>query len=40
MTPKRLLDRINGPQDLHGLSEDELQQVAQEVRDLLIDTVG
>jgi 1-deoxy-D-xylulose-5-phosphate synthase len=35
-----LLDRIDRPQDLHGLSEDELQQVAQEVRDLLIDTVG
>src|SRR5919205_450211 len=37
---KRLLDRINRPQDLHGLSEDQLQQVAQEVRELLIDTVG
>ncbi len=37
---KRLLDSIDRPQDLHGLSEDELQQVAQEVRDLLIDTVG
>jgi 1-deoxy-D-xylulose-5-phosphate synthase len=36
----RLLDRIDRPQDLHGLSDDELQQVAQEVRDLLIDTVG
>jgi 1-deoxy-D-xylulose-5-phosphate synthase len=40
MTPKRLLDGIDCPQDLHGLSEDELQRVAQEVRDLLIDTVG
>ncbi len=38
MTP--ILDRIDRPQDLHGLSEDELQQVAQEVRELLIDTVG
>src|SRR4051794_25417600 len=37
---KSLLDRIDRPQDLHGLSEDELQQVAQEVRELLIDTVG
>jgi 1-deoxy-D-xylulose-5-phosphate synthase len=36
----RLLDTIDSPQDLHGLSEDELQQVAQEVRELLIDTVG
>ncbi|HEV3048140.1 MAG TPA: 1-deoxy-D-xylulose-5-phosphate synthase [Solirubrobacteraceae bacterium] len=35
-----LLERINGPQDLHGLSEQELQQVAQEVREHIIDTVG
>src|SRR3954466_12272892 len=35
-----LLSRIDRPQDLHALSEDELQQVAQEVRELLIDTVG
>ena len=38
MTP--LLDRISGPNDLHALSEVELQTVAQEVRELLIDTVG
>jgi 1-deoxy-D-xylulose-5-phosphate synthase len=37
---KPLLDQIDRPQDLHRLSEDELQQVAQEVRELLIDTVG
>ena len=36
----RLLDRIDGPQDLHGLSDDELQTVAQEVREHIIDTVG
>jgi 1-deoxy-D-xylulose-5-phosphate synthase len=36
----RILDRIDRPQDLHSLTEDELQQVAQEVRELLIDTVG
>jgi 1-deoxy-D-xylulose-5-phosphate synthase len=36
----RLLDRIDRPQDLHELSEDELEQVAQEVRDHIIDTVG
>src|SRR5690349_3545478 len=35
-----LLSRIDRPQDLHSLSEDELQTVAQEVRELLIDTVG
>lgn len=36
----RLLDDINCPQDLHSLSEDQLQQVAQEVREEIIDTVG
>ncbi|MFL5835430.1 MAG: 1-deoxy-D-xylulose-5-phosphate synthase [Solirubrobacteraceae bacterium] len=36
----KLLDRIDGPSDLHALSEDELQQVAQEVREHIIDTVG
>jgi 1-deoxy-D-xylulose-5-phosphate synthase len=36
----RLLDRIERPQDLHALSDAELAQVAQEVRELLIDTVG
>jgi 1-deoxy-D-xylulose-5-phosphate synthase len=39
MTP-RLLDTIDRPQDLHGLTDAELAQVAQEVRHLLIDTVG
>src|SRR5437899_1223106 len=38
--PSGLLDRIDGPQDLHGLSEQELAVLAQEVRTLLIDTVG
>jgi 1-deoxy-D-xylulose-5-phosphate synthase len=38
--PDRLLDRIDRPQDLHGLSEEELQRVAQEVREHIIDTVG
>jgi 1-deoxy-D-xylulose-5-phosphate synthase len=36
----RLLDRIERPQDLHSLTDAELAQVAQEVRELLIDTVG
>ena len=42
MTPKtpRILDRIDRPQDLHALDEDELAQVAQEVREHIIDTVG
>jgi 1-deoxy-D-xylulose-5-phosphate synthase len=37
---ERLLDRIDRPQDLHGLSDEELQRVAQEVREHIIDTVG
>ncbi len=36
----RLLDRIDGPRDLHGLSDEELQRLAQEVREHIIDTVG
>jgi 1-deoxy-D-xylulose-5-phosphate synthase len=36
----RLLDRIERPQDLHSLTDAELAQVAQEVRELMIDTVG
>jgi 1-deoxy-D-xylulose-5-phosphate synthase len=35
-----LLDGIDGPQDLHGLADAELAEVAQEIRELLIDTVG
>src|SRR5436853_7868719 len=38
MTP--LLDKINGPNDLRELDEEQLQQVAQEVRELIIDTIG
>jgi 1-deoxy-D-xylulose-5-phosphate synthase len=35
-----LLDKIDKPQDIHGLEDDELQQIAQEVRELIIDTIG
>ncbi len=35
-----LLENIDGPEDLRGLSEQELQQLAQEVREHIIDTVG
>jgi 1-deoxy-D-xylulose-5-phosphate synthase len=35
-----LLHRIDRPQDLHDLSDEELQAVAQEVRQHIIDTVG
>ena len=36
----RLLDSIDGPADLRGLSDELLAQVAQEVRTHIIDTVG
>ncbi len=36
----RVLHRIDGPRDLHGLSDEELQVLAQEVREHIIDTVG
>jgi 1-deoxy-D-xylulose-5-phosphate synthase len=35
-----LLARIDRPKDLHELSDDELQRLAQEVREHIIDTVG
>src|SRR5204862_7903561 len=35
-----LIETINGPADLHNLNEEQLQQVAQEVRELIIDTIG
>jgi 1-deoxy-D-xylulose-5-phosphate synthase len=37
---QRILDRIDRPQDLHDLDENQLAQVAQEVRAHIIDTVG
>ena len=38
--PEKLLDGINSPADLHELGDDELQQVAQEMRTYIIDTIG
>jgi 1-deoxy-D-xylulose-5-phosphate synthase len=35
-----LLGGIDGPADLHGLDDDQLQQVAQEMRTYIIDTIG
>jgi len=35
-----LLNSIEQPHDLHGLSDDELQALAQEVREHIIETVG
>ena len=40
LVTEHLLPRINRPQDLHALTDEELQQVAQEVREHIIDTVG
>ena len=40
MSTTRLLDSIDRPQDLHALSEEQLAQVAQEVREHIVDTVG
>src|SRR6188768_3205263 len=38
--PERLLDSIDSPADLRKLSDGQLQQVAQEVRELVINTIG
>jgi 1-deoxy-D-xylulose-5-phosphate synthase len=40
MTPEMLIDRIDCPADLKTLDDDQLAQVAQEVRELIIDTIG
>jgi 1-deoxy-D-xylulose-5-phosphate synthase len=39
-TQEPLLSKIDGPADLHGLDEEQLQQVAQEMRAYIIDTIG
>ncbi len=36
----KIIDRIDSPLDLEALSEEDLQQLAQEVREHIIDTVG
>src|SRR5690349_21133389 len=36
----RILDRIDRPQDLHELNDEQLQELAQEVREYVIDTIG
>jgi 1-deoxy-D-xylulose-5-phosphate synthase len=38
--PERLLDGISGPDDLKDLDDEQLQRLAQEVREYIIDTVG
>jgi 1-deoxy-D-xylulose-5-phosphate synthase len=38
--PELLLPGIEGPADLHELDDEQLQQVAQEMRTYIIDTIG
>jgi len=38
--PERLLERVDGPQSLRGLSDEDLARLAQEVREHIIETVG
>ncbi len=38
--PPRLLNGIDSPADLHELDDEQLQQVAQEMRTYIIDTIG
>jgi 1-deoxy-D-xylulose-5-phosphate synthase len=35
-----LLDQVDGPADLHDLDDEQLQQVAEEMRTYVIDTIG
>jgi len=39
-TREPLLPGIDAPEDLHGLDDEQLQQVAQEMRTYIIDTIG
>ena len=39
-TETRLIDSVDGPDDLKGLDDSQLAQVAQEVREEIIDTIG
>jgi 1-deoxy-D-xylulose-5-phosphate synthase len=39
-TEARLIDSIDSPADLKELSDEQLQQVAQETRELIIDVIG
>ncbi len=37
---EHLLDTISSPEDLSGRSDEDLQQIAQQIRELIIDTIG
>ena len=38
--PENLLDSVDGPADLKGLEDEQLQLLAQETRELIIDVIG
>ncbi len=38
--PERLLDSIDSPDDLSGRSDEELAQISQEIRELIIEVIG
>ena len=40
MTAPKLIDKIDSPADLNGLDDEQLTHVAQEVRELIIETIG
>jgi 1-deoxy-D-xylulose-5-phosphate synthase len=40
MTSPKFIDTIDGPTDLKDLDDEQLSQVAQEVRELIIETIG
>jgi 1-deoxy-D-xylulose-5-phosphate synthase len=40
MTVSKLIDKIDSPADLKGLDDDQLTELAQEVRELIIETIG
>jgi 1-deoxy-D-xylulose-5-phosphate synthase len=40
MTATKILDTINGPQDLHGLSFAQLEELAQELRGVIMEVVS
>ena len=39
-TQQRIIETVDGPSDLSELDDDQLAQLAQEVREEIIDTIG
>src|SRR5262245_50652597 len=40
MTVSKLIDNIDSPANLKGLDDDQLTQLSQEIRELIIETIG